>query len=167
MDATFWLLLTSRVLHILGAIVLVGGVFYLRTIVAPRLRASDAESGSDPWYAGRRSAWAMWVGIATLALIVTGLVNFIYIVKTNQSLGGMYHGVFGVKFLLALVVFFLAALLAGKSAAGERFRRDMRRWLGICLLLGVVVVILGSVLRSIPHVPKAGTPVLIQPANVE
>lgn len=165
MDATYWLLLASRVLHILGAIVLVGGVFYLRMIVAPRLRASDAGAGSDPWFAGRRGAWAMWVGIATLVMIVTGLANFIYIFKTHESLSGLYHGVFGVKLLLALAVFFLAAMLAGKSAAGERFRNDMRRWLGVCLLLGVVVVTLGSVLRSIPHVPKTGAPVLIGPAN--
>lgn len=167
MDAMFWLLLASRVLHILGAIVLVGGVFYLRMIVSRRLRASDSNAGADPWFGGRRSAWAMWVGIATLVLIVTGLVNFIHIVRTHQSLGGLYHALFGVKILLALVVFLLAAMLAGKSPAGERFRQNMRFWLGVCLVLGVLVVTLGSTLRSIPHVSKVGEPDLIAPANAE
>jgi hypothetical protein len=167
MDATYWLLLTSRVLHILGAIVLIGGVFYLRMVVVSRVRASDAGGETDLWFSGRRGTWAMWVGIATLVLIATGLVNFAYILKTNESLGGAYHAVFGIKFLLALVVFFLAAILAGKSAAGARVRNHFRYWMGVCLVLGVVVVALGSVLRSIPHVPKVGEPMLIGPANNE
>src|SRR5215203_4697226 len=33
MDGTFWLMLLSRILHILGAIVLVGGLFYIRNII--------------------------------------------------------------------------------------------------------------------------------------
>ena len=44
----------------------------------------------------------------------------------------------------------------------------MRLWLNVCLILGVVTVILGSVLRSYPHVPKvdaSGPPVLIAPSN--
>jgi putative copper export protein len=168
MDATYWLLLASRVLHILGAVVLVGGIFYLRMVVVSRVRSSDSGSDTDVWYSSRRAKWAMWVGIATLVLIVTGLVNFVYIVKTNQSFAAPYHAVFGVKFLLALGVFFLAAILAGKSAAGERFRKNFRYWLGVCLVLGVVVIALGGVLRSMPHVPRATldkAPMLIGPAN--
>jgi len=166
MDASFWLLL-SRVLHILGAVVLVGGVFYLRMVVVSGVRAEDSGAETDLWFSGRRGTWAMWVGIATLVLIVTGLVNFMHVLRTNESLGGNYHALFGIKFLLALVVFFLAAVLAGKSAAGERFRKNFRYWMGVCLVLGIVVVALGSVLRSIPHVPKIEEPVLIVPLNME
>jgi hypothetical protein len=164
MDASFWLLVT-RVLHILGAIVLVGGVFYLRMVVVSRVRAEDSTADTDLWFSGRRGTWAMWVGIATLVLLVTGLINFLVIVRTNEPLGANYHAVFGIKVLLALVVFFLAAMLAGKSAAGERFRKNFRQWMGVCLILGIAVVALGSVLRSIPHMPKVGEPDLIAPAN--
>jgi hypothetical protein len=167
MDATYWLLLASRVLHILGAIVLVGGVFYLRMVVVSRVRASDSGAETDLWFSGRRGTWAMWVGIATLVLIATGLLNFVYILRTNADFEGPYHAVFGIKFLLALVVFFLAAILAGKSAAGARFRKNFRYWMGVCLLLGVVVIALGSVLRSIPHVPKMEEPKLIVPLNMD
>jgi len=167
MDATYWLLLASRVLHILGAVVLVGGIFYLRMVVVSRVRPEDSTADTDLWFSGRRGTWAMWVGIATLVLIVTGLINFLYIVRTNEAFHGPYHAVFGIKVLLALVVFFLAAVLAGKSAAGARFRKHFRYWMGVTLLLGITVIILGSVLRSIPHVPKTGEPDLIAPANAE
>jgi uncharacterized membrane protein len=162
-DGMYWLLLASRVLHILGAIVLVGGLFYLCMIVAPALSAGGANA--DAWFAGRRGAWAKWVGIATLILLVTGFFNYFEIVKAND-LATSYHMIAGIKILLALVVVFLASLLAGRSPAADQLRQRMKFWLGLCLLIGILVVILGSVLRSYPHTPKTvAGPDLIAPAN--
>src|SRR5688572_14605656 len=78
-----WFMLASRILHILGAIVLVGGIFYLRAIVAPGSAPADA-APVDQLFAGRRAAWAKWVGISSLFLLVTGLWNFVSMVKLNQ-----------------------------------------------------------------------------------
>ena len=61
-DGTYVVKIISRVLHILSAIVLVGGLFYIRTVLAP--------AGEEACYAGRRAVWARWVGIATLLLFV-------------------------------------------------------------------------------------------------
>jgi hypothetical protein len=164
-DAAYCLALTSRVLHILSAIVLVGGVFYLRMVVAPRLRQSDADAGSDPWFAGRRGAWAMWVGIATLVLIITGLWNYWQVIREYEKMAASYHMLAGIKMLLALLVFFLAAVLAGKSAVAEQLRQKMKFWLGLCLVVAIAVVILGSVLRSYPHTKLLEGPSLLAPAN--
>ena len=165
-DGMYWLALATRVLHILAAAVLVGGVFYLRMIVAPRLRHSDTQTGSDPWFAGRRGAWAMWVGLAALVLIVTGLWNYLQIIREHEKMAASYHMLAGIKMLLALAVFFLAAVLAGKSALAERLRQQMKVWLGLCLILAIVVVLLGSVLRSYPHISKPlDGPQLNAPAN--
>jgi hypothetical protein len=163
-DGDYWLMLASRAIHILGAIILVGGLFYLRMIVAPRLRAGDANAGADPWFAGRRAAWAMWVGIATLALLATGLFNYLQIVKMHERLATSYHMIAGIKIVLALVVFVLVALVSGRSALAERFRQNMKFWLAACLIVAIAVVILGSVLRSYPRElkPIAG-PTLIAP----
>jgi hypothetical protein len=147
-------MLGTRVLHILGAVVLVGGVFYLRMIVAPRLRHSDADAGSDPWFAGRRATWAMWVGIATLVMIVTGLWNYWQIIRQHEPMAASYHMLLGLKILLALVVFFLAAVLAGKSPVAEQLRQNFKFWLTLCLVAGVLIVLLAGVLRSYPHIPK-------------
>ena len=139
-DGMYWLMLVSRVLHILGAIILVGGL---------------------------RAKWAMWVGIATLLLIVTGLWNFINIIKT-YDVASSYHMIFGLKMLAAVALFLLAALVAGRSPAAETLRQKMRFWLGVCLALGILTVALGSILRSYPHNPKidaAGPPMLVAPTN--
>jgi putative copper export protein len=149
---------------LLGAILLAGGVFYLRLVVAPAV--SNTDGGAEAYFGSRRGAWAKWVGIATLVVLATGLFNFVMIVKTNQSLGGAYHASFGIVFLLSLVVFFLAAVLAGKSRLAAQFQKDMLRWLNFCVAILVVIVVLTSFMRSIPHEPKAGAPpLLIAPSN--
>ena len=81
----YWLMLLSRILHILAAIILVGGIFYLRSIVTPSIATPNANV--DEQFGGRRAAWAMWVGIATLLLLVTGLWNYMQIIKTNETDG--------------------------------------------------------------------------------
>ena len=156
LDGYYFLLLTSRVLHVLGAIVLLGGTFYLLAIVAPRVAASGGRPDADAWFAGNRAAWAKWVGIATAVLLVTGLFNFITMIKANQ-IATSYHMFGGIKILVALVIAFFAAVLAGKTALAERFREKMKFWLTVTMLVGLVIVIIGSVMRSYPRQPKPTT----------
>jgi uncharacterized membrane protein len=168
LDGMYWLMLASRVLHILGAIILVGGMFYVRNVVSPASAASGGASAADQQFGGRRAAWAMWVGIATMLLLVTGLWNYIQIIKTNERMDSSYHMIAGFKMLGGLALFGLAAVLAGRSPAAETLRGRMRLWLNVCLLLGVAAVVLGSVLRTYPHVRKIDAtdpPVLIAPSN--
>ena len=163
LDGMYWLLLLSRVCHILGAIVLVGGLFYIRSIVA-----SPSGSPVDQLFGGRRAAWAKWVGITTALLLVTGLFNYVLIMKQHERLASSYHMIAGLKMLAAIAVFLLAALLAGRTAAADALRKKWRMWLGVCLVLGLVTVILGSVLRAYPRTRKAdatGPPQLIAPLN--
>jgi uncharacterized membrane protein len=160
-DSMYWLLLASRIFHILSAIVLVGGLFYLRSVITPAASNLPAREGSieaaDQFFGGRRAAWAMWVGIASLLLLVTGLWNFIYMVKQNQ-LHWSYHMLGALKILLGLALMALAAMLAGRSAAAERIRSKFRVWLNIALVLGIVLVIVGSVMRTFPRTIKVDAP---------
>jgi uncharacterized membrane protein len=162
-DGHYFLLLASRVLHVLGSIILLGGMFYLLMIVAPRVGASGSRPNTDAWFGGNRAAWAKWVGIATVVLLVTGLFNFYSIVTTSQ-IAKSYHMLGGIKILVALVIFFFAAILAGKTALAERFREKMRFWLTVTMLVGLVIVVIGSVMRSYPREPKAiAGPTLVAP----
>ena len=45
-DGAYVLQIASRVLHIVSAMILVGGLFFMRTILSP--------AGADACYAGRR-----------------------------------------------------------------------------------------------------------------
>ncbi|HJQ78333.1 MAG TPA: hypothetical protein VJ828_00180 [Lacipirellulaceae bacterium] len=168
----YWLMLASRILHILGAIILLGGLFYLRTVitsVALPLREEQGEgsSAADYQFGGRRAVWAMWTGIASLFLLVTGLWNFFQFIKT-YDLSPSYHMLVGLKILTGLALFVVAAILAGRSAAAEKLRQNMRLWLNVCIVLGIITVAFGSVLRTFPHNPKVDAPngpQLIAPAD--
>jgi uncharacterized membrane protein len=168
MDGTYWLMLASRVLHILGAIILVGGIFYLR-MIAHRDPAASPSRTADVLFSGNRAKWAMWVGIATILLVATGLFNYVMFMRTYDRFAGTYHMLFGIKFLLGLAVLFLAAVLAGRSAAADRFRQNLRGWLALALLLSLAIVVLAAMMRTVPHVPKpdAGSPSLIAPMNAD
>ena len=137
--------LISRVLHILAAIILVGGLFFLRSVLAAK--------GSESWFTERRAIWARWVGIATLLLLITGFYNF-FVIHTAAKAGGeelpaTYHALFGIKFLLGLLVMFLAAILAGKTAAADKFRQNMRKWLNLSWLAGMAIVVIAAILRTL------------------
>jgi uncharacterized membrane protein len=146
------LLLLSRVLHILGAIILVGGLFYVTMIVSP---AAGAGATPDALFGGRRAKWAMWIGIATALLLASGFFNYWQIIRMHEKLPGGYHAMAGIKILLGFALFFLAALLAGRTAAAEQLRRNARLWLHVCLVLGIAIVVLGAVLKAKPRTPKA------------
>lgn len=163
MDGMYWLMLASRVFHVLSAIVLVGGLFYLRAVVTPAHGREESEgannantdsTSTDVLFGGRRASWAMWVGIASLLLLATGLFNFLQIVRLHERMGFVYHSVAGLKILSGLTLFILAAMLAGTSPAAQAMRRNWRAWLNVCLALGILTVVMGSFMRSFDHIKK-------------
>jgi putative copper export protein len=145
-NGTYVLYVMMRILHILSAIILVGGLFYTKTVLVP--------AGADP-FAGQRQVWARWVGLASMFLLVSGLVNFMNnmnLAKAHEiPLPPTYHMLFGIKFLLGLFVMFLAAILSGKTALAEKFRQKMGRWLGIAWTASLAIVIIGAILRTFPR----------------
>jgi hypothetical protein len=88
-------------------------------------------------------------------LIISGLYNIIS--QSNEydlRRVGYYHPVFGVKVLLALVVFFIASALVGRSTTTQKIRDNRRFWLTLNLVLAIIVVCLSGVLRMSEKVKK-------------
>ncbi len=137
--------IVSRVVHILSAIILVGGLFYIRTILSP--------AGADACFAGRRAVWAKWVGFASALLIASGLFNFMAIISESKAAGEKlvptYHVLFGIKFLAALLLMFVASILAGRTTLADRFRANMKLWLNLGWLASVAIVVLAAILRTL------------------
>lgn len=136
-----------RVLHILPALILGGSFFYLKTVLAP------AGGGPEACFAGRRQVLARWVHLSAGLLLVTGLLNFLSINAAAKAAGGKlpsaYHMLFGVKFLLGLLVIFIAEMLAGKTEAAERFRAKMTTWLSLGWLAILGIIVLGAIMRTL------------------
>ena len=140
-----------RILHIIAAVVLGGGIAYQRLVVLPSLKAA----GKDPaeFLANARRRWSPLVGVCALVLIAGGLFNFIL---TNRAfeLPKLYHPLFGVKFLLALAVIFIASVLSGRTSLADRFRAKAQFWLSLNLGLVIAIVLLASAMRTLPKPPK-------------
>ena len=142
--------LLSRYAHVLTATVFVGGAVFLRAVLNPTL-----EDGADPAFDDHRAAvregvrrrWMTWVGAATLVLIASGLWNYLAVSLPRHKGDGPYHALMGVKMLLALVAFFLAAALSGRSAKLQPIRDGWRTSGAVLVLTLAGVVFVGSYLK--------------------
>jgi uncharacterized membrane protein len=155
MTPLYWTLLLLRYLHILSAIALMGGTIFAYFAVAPSL---GELSGTDSakFHAALRTRWSKFVMIATGLLLVTGIANML-IYPMYFDLGdmrGQYSMWTGIKFLLALPIFFFAALLTGRSSLAQKIQANARTYLAINLLLALSMVLIGGALRFVDRHPK-------------
>jgi uncharacterized membrane protein len=164
MDPTTLLL---RWAHILAAIVAMGGLVFARFALLPALGELDA-STRDRIHDQIRRRWLPWVTGAIAVLLASGLANFLLFngrVKAEGWSDGAwmrqtsYHALFGAKFLLAFVVFYLASGLVGRGAGTQWIRNDRARWLSVTLGLALAVVLISGWMRQLhtgPNEPASG-----------
>jgi uncharacterized membrane protein len=140
-----------RLLHIAAAVLAAGGAFFQFMALHPALQTLDAA----PRRTLREAVVARWRGVvfaSILALLVSGLVNFV-MYKVPEFRGhpakGLYHGLFGLKFLLALVAFHSATVLVLPGKKGEAYRDNAGKWLTILVSALAAVIVVGTLLRNI------------------
>jgi uncharacterized membrane protein len=162
-DPLLPLLLLLRYLHILGAIALMGGTIFMRFALVPSLDALSPDQ-RQTLQASLRARWARLVMLAITFLLISGLVSFLNIRQQfinfgpEHKLPTLYNALFGIKFLLALGIFFLASALAGRSHAFEPLRQNARFWLNVNLILALLVICISGVLRSMHSSPNHSLP---------
>lgn len=152
LDGGYFVSLLSRVTHTVCAATLLGGLIYLRFVLAPAAAAGEAEA---TLFAGRRKAWALSVAACTGLLLISGIYNLVVVMMTYKNLPALYHPLLGIKFLLALGLMAIMAFLAGKTSLAERLRSSLKLWLNVALVLALSVYVLGAMLRSFRDVPDA------------
>ncbi len=144
--------------HVLAAITALGGLIFARFAFVPA--AEDlGEETADRLHAGVRRRWFPWVTGAIALLLASGLTNYILMIRRVKDApelwGGDwmrqtgYHGLFGVKFLLAMIVFYLASGLVGRGASTQWIRNARRQWLSVTVGLGVAIVLISGWMRQL------------------
>jgi uncharacterized membrane protein len=144
--------------HVLAAITALGGLIFARFAFVPA--AEDlGEETADRLHAGVRRRWLPWVIGAITLLLASGLTNYILMIRRVKDApelwGGDwmrqtgYHGLFGVKFLLAMIVFYLASGLVGRGASTQWIRNARRQWLSVTVGLGVAIVLISGWMRQL------------------
>lgn len=139
--------LISRWFHITAAIVAVGGTVFLRLVLHPVGQAAVADDARRELWAAIARRWARVLHVAILFLILTGFYNFVNVLRSGVE-PMPYHGIFTIKFLLALALFFIAIALTGRSAAFEGMRKKAPQWMMINVVIAAVIVLLSNVLKN-------------------
>ncbi len=137
-----------RLMHMFAAITAVGGIFFMRLALLPAVSELPDEA-RQKLHTALRKRWSKVVMACILFLLVSGITNFVLTVKNKEiELAPYYHALFGIKFLLAMAIFFISSLLSGRSAAADRFRQNVRFYLTANMLLAIALVTISGVLRS-------------------
>jgi uncharacterized membrane protein len=172
MNSISWLGLLLRWLHIVAAMTAVGGMIYMRFALVPSVSVLSDEQ-RQTLEQQLRSRWAKIVAAAIAFLLISGIWNYIRFLSESKTWGddwrntynGFYQAAFGVKFLLALVIFFLSSALAGRTEGTKKFRENAKYWMTVNLVLALIVVALSNVLRN-THTGPTGVE-LKQPVSSE
>lgn len=137
--------IASRILHVVTAIVLLGGSAFMLLVLLPELKTSEDQARTQ-MVTGLRNRWKRFVHPGILVFLVTGFYNYFQAMPKHKG-DGLYHALIGSKIILALGVFFLASALVGRSAAFEGMRKDSSKWLSILCLLGLIIVAISGFVK--------------------
>ena len=130
--------IVMRFLHIISAIALLGGAIAWRFAVVPSTAALAPDMRSKLGNA-MAAAWRPVFFSAAAGLLLSGIYNYM----NKGNVPPLWHALIGVKFLLVLHVFAVGFIVTGPN--NEKRSRQLT---GI-VISGVVIVILGAVLRSL------------------
>lgn len=161
MDQVSLLPLVARWVHILSAIAALGGSIFIYFVLNPVVQLSFPEPDRERLRANLMRRWRIVLHTAILLFLLSGFYNYLAITRLQHQGQAIYHALFGIKFLLALALFFVAIALSGKSAMAERFRANYRRWTGVVVSLGVAIVLISGLLRALPQTVPASTQTIV------
>jgi uncharacterized membrane protein len=164
-DTLFPLLLALRYMHILGAIALMGGAIFMRFALVPSAEELTDETRQQ-LHQRVRARWSRLVMISSGLLLVSGLLNLGLAARYEFTGPVSYNMLGGIKFLLALPIFFFASLLAGRSATAQKFQANAKLWMNVNLALALVMVLLGGFMRFTPRELKLDKPVEAAAVNL-
>ena len=146
--------LFMRWLHISGACVLIGSPIFMQLFVWPAM--NDLNIPARQAFAERiNKSWRKFLGAVILTQIISGVYWLLVVVNMSQE-PPIYQVLLTVKLLAALALFFLLSVLAGRAKVFELFRIQARKWLTICMLLGLLIVVCAGAMWLVPL--KAPTP---------
>jgi len=145
----------SRFLHIFSVIVLVGGSFFLRFIALPAVNSLPPDQ-QDPLRERLFKRWKLFVHSGLLFLILSGIYNVFLAMQLHRR-DFTYHGLLGLKLLMAIGVIFIAIALTAKGEWSANLRKRSRLWLTLNLLLAIGVVAISGYLK-VRGVPDSSPP---------
>lgn len=152
MEGQQWLDWVSRFTHVATAITLIGGSVFTAFVLLPAAQKLD-QPAHDTLAGAIAARWKRFVHIGILLFLISGLYNYVRAIDSHRG-DGLYHMLLGIKMLLALAVFFVAAALVGRSAKLDGIRRNRAKWLRVLILLATIIVAISGFVK-VRGVPAA------------
>ncbi len=144
--------LISRWMHILPAVVMVGGAIFTQLVLCPSLDGNDPENAVKQQV---KRKWSKVIMICASLLLLSGVYNTI--LAFDEKLGGMYHGLLTLKLVLVFAIFYISSMLAGKSDAALKFQEKEALWGKLNMYAAIIVVLLAGGMRMVPRAPAKET----------
>ena len=141
----FWIDYLSRVVHISTAIAVVGGSVFTLCVLLPAVKAMS-EDGHTALAQSITARWKRFVHVGIVLFLASGLYNYYKALQLHKG-DGLYHALLGTKILLALVVFFIASALVGRSPTFAAMRAQRGKWLTILVLMTCIIVLISSFVK--------------------
>lgn len=133
-----------RYIHIVAAIVTVGGMSFILFCVSPAARLLE-ESQRDSFIKLMHDRFLKVLWIAIAALIISGTYSWIMLNSAYSEIRPWGQALIGTKVLIAAVIFVVVWLRAmGKVGQTPK---GMKRVLMINIHLAAIVILLASILR--------------------
>ena len=137
--------IVSRIVHVATAITLVGGTVFTLFVLLPsaKLLSQDAH---DLLASEVKARWKRFVHAGILLFLVTGFYNYFQAIGLHKG-DGLYHGLVGIKILLAFGIFFVASALVGRSAKLQPMRDKKSFWLKVLVLMAAAIVAISGYVK--------------------
>ena len=135
-------------LHVLAAVLAVGGVFFMRFMLCPALKKlpPEQEGAKTQILQSVARVFKIVIHIAIAVLILTGLHRLFKILPLIKG-WSEYHMLLGIKIVFALVLFFVAIMLTVPGQQPNYFQRNRDKWLLFNFILGALIILLSATLR--------------------
>ena len=150
-----WIVFVLRWFHLVAAMMLVGGTIFMRFALVPSVGALSDEQRKT-LHEQVRARWSKLVMASIALLLISGFVNYVIFYQAVQGQGweqwrthcsALFQAAFGVKFLLAMAIFFIASAVSGRSESMKQFRQNAKLWLTANVILALAVVALAGIMR--------------------
>lgn len=149
METDMLLPLLMRWIHVVTAVVLVGGLIFYRFVFVPVANTVLTPDEREKLQVPLMRRWKLFVHPPIILFLGSGFYNYLFVTRFNHEGQGLYHMLFGAKFLLALVVFGLGIVMTSTMAWSEKLRRNQGLW-GVLIVLALAVVLLGGYMKVMP-----------------
>ena len=141
--------LVSRWVHILSAIVAIGGSLFVRLMLMPTMAKVLDDEKRVEFRTALMRRWKPMAHATIVLFLVSGFYNYLAVTRFDHDDQPLYHALFGAKFLLAILVFAMSIILTSTMAWSTKLRESSALWYAF-LAAGIGVVLIAGVMKMVP-----------------